>query len=127
MQCGPSRAELCAAAKQFGRGRANPSDRQHVAVRCGAIRIDGAHFKAYYNRAFAYSKVGLYARAVDSYTDALRVDASSANAHHNRGALSAHSAAAAAVVRALAGPRGNGSSGNGPSGNGPSMAPLWER
>jgi tetratricopeptide (TPR) repeat protein len=55
-----------------------------------AIRIDGAHFKAYYNRAFAYSKVGLHARAVESYTDALRIDPSSANAHHNRGALSAH-------------------------------------
>ena len=62
-----------------------------------AIRIDGAHFKAYYNRAFAYSKVGLHARAVEGYTDALRIDPSSANAHHNRGALSAHS-----VVRALA-------------------------
>ncbi len=91
MHGGPARAELGSVLQRSSFGAAAPSlpPPGTCAVQRGAIRIDGAHFKAYCNGAFAYSKVGLYARAVDSYTDALRIDPSSANAHHNRGALSA--------------------------------------
>jgi tetratricopeptide (TPR) repeat protein len=44
-----------------------------------------SHFKALFNRAFAYDRMGSIKKAVDDYTAALRVEPENAFAYYNRG------------------------------------------
>ena len=45
------------------------------------------HFKAYFNRGFAYDKLGLYDQAIKDYSSALEIDPSNVYAYYNRGYL----------------------------------------
>lgn len=38
-----------------------------------AIELAPNHFKAYFNRGFSYDKLGMYEKAIEDYTQALRV------------------------------------------------------
>ena len=43
------------------------------------------HFKAHFNRGFAYDKIGDYDLAIKDYTRALEIDPKNAYAYYNRG------------------------------------------
>ena len=43
------------------------------------------HFKAHFNRGFAYDKIGEYDLAILDYTIALEIDPKNAYAYYNRG------------------------------------------
>ena len=43
------------------------------------------HFKAYFNRGFAYDKLGLYDQAIKDYSYALEIDPNNVYAYYNRG------------------------------------------
>ena len=45
------------------------------------------HFKAYFNRGFAYDKLGLYDQAIKDYSYALEIDPNNVYAYYNRGYL----------------------------------------
>ena len=45
------------------------------------------HFKAYFNRGFAYDKLGLYDQAIKDYSSALEIDPNNVYAYYNRGYL----------------------------------------
>ena len=48
------------------------------------------HFKAYFNRGFAYDKLGLYDQAIKDYSSALEIDPNNVYAYYNRGYNSIH-------------------------------------
>ena len=50
-----------------------------------AMKADPNHFKAIYNRAFSYDKIGKYEMSIADYTSAIQLDSKNANAYHNRG------------------------------------------
>jgi tetratricopeptide (TPR) repeat protein len=50
-----------------------------------ALKVNPSHFKALFNRAFAYDKLGQFDTAIEDYSRALSTDPNNAFAYYNRG------------------------------------------
>ena len=72
----------------YGRGLASRrAQRYHAAIdEYGeAILQDPSHFRAHFDRAFSFDKIGLADRALEDYSLAIQINPTSANAYYNRG------------------------------------------
>ena len=49
-----------------------------------AIALHPKYFKAYFNRGFAYDKLGQYDNAINDYTKAIELNPNSAYSYYNR-------------------------------------------
>ena len=49
------------------------------------MECNSNHFKAYFNRGFAYDKIGQIDKAIHDYTKALQIDPYNAYCYYNRG------------------------------------------
>ena len=50
-----------------------------------ALEICPNHFKALFNRGFAFDKIGEFQKAIDDYSLAIKIDPSNAFTYYNKG------------------------------------------
>ena len=50
-----------------------------------AILLDPGHFRAYFDRAFSFDKLGHTEKAVEDYSSAIQINTTNANSYYNRG------------------------------------------
>jgi tetratricopeptide (TPR) repeat protein len=43
------------------------------------------HFKALFNRGFAFDKIGAYDKAINDYSEAIKIDPNNAYTYYNKG------------------------------------------